>query len=168
MTSSRRTAYLAIVLALVASLLAGCGSGSDDGSTGGSTEAIQTSNLSKTQWIKKAEETCGTGTLPILEKVTAYEEKHSAKTTQETEAVAGKAIKQEVPPIMDALAKDLRGLGAPAGDEEQVTAFLVALEKDNEGIATGPLLTGLGDIDEQYGRSGKLALQYGLVGCAFG
>ncbi len=168
MNSLHRTVYLAVALAIIAALLGGCGSSGDDGSTDGSTVAFKTSSLSKAQWIKKAGEVCTTWTTPIIEKVNAYEEKHRGKTSREAEVVAGKAIRQEIPPLMTNLAKGIRALGAPEGDEDQISAFVVAFEGDTEKVATGPSLKSLTEFEPNYRDSAKIARQYGLTGCAFG
>ncbi|HYJ21921.1 MAG TPA: hypothetical protein VEW07_07860 [Solirubrobacterales bacterium] len=157
-----RIQVLMAFIAAAGALLVGCG-GSDD-----STETLTTSSLSKAQWIKRAGAVCLNESVPILGRVNAYEEKHRAKTPRANEVVAGEAIRREVPPIMTDLIEELRALGAPEGDEEQVEAFLLTMEEDTQGIEDGPPLSSLVELTPKYADSGSLARQYGLLECAFG
>jgi hypothetical protein len=151
-----------VATASIAMLLAGCGGGGDSSTT------ITTSSLSKAQFVKRAEEICTKGTTPILGEIVKYEEKAAAGKNGGGSDASAAAAKTVVPPAIQKQNDGIRALGAPAGDEAQIEAFLVALQKDSDEIKNGPPLKNLEELDVKFKRSGGLATKYGLSACSYG
>lgn len=162
MRAAMRTLIVAALILGVVAAITGCGS-SDD-----STVTIEASDLSKAQWIKQAEAICIKNAEPILGRVSEYEEKNAVKSQRGNEKIAGQAIRKEVPPVMSQQLEELRALGAPAGDEEQIEAYLLASEKDIDDLENGSALSSLNELGTKFHRSGKLITQYGAATCAYG
>jgi hypothetical protein len=158
------SACLLGVLTLVA-LLVGCGDSNDSSD---SSLAITTSQLSKAQFVKKADAICIESVKPLLASLTDYQRKHPASTKRGSEVVIGKAVKTVIPPVLRQQSDQIRSLGAPSGGEQQVEAFLLAMEAEADQIESGAPLTSFQELDSQFRRSGKLARQYGLERCAYG
>lgn len=162
MRPAARFLVLMATVATATGLVVGCGSSGD------STETLTTSSLSKAQWIKRAGAICTEGSIPLLGELNAYEEKNAVKTQRGNEKVAGEAIKLVIPKAVRGEVAKIRALGAPEGDQEEIEAFLLAMEEDVKGIEDGPLLSGAGDLEPKFRHSGQLASAYGIEECAYG
>ncbi len=156
----------ALALTVVAAVgLWGCG-GSGDPSD--SSTAISTSELSKAQFVKRAEAICVQESTPILPALYKYSEAHPASSKKGDEKAFSDGLRKIIPPAIQAMADEIRKIGAPSGDEEKIEAFLAALEKDGSAIANDPAMASSEELDSKFRRSGKLASEYGIAGCAFG
>lgn len=168
---------LLAVAAVLSALLfaAGCGgsdesaTGSSGGSSGGSTEvSVETGSLSKAAFIKKANTICA-NTWTQFEKglFGAYEEAQNnpPKPTEPSPTIV--YFETDFPETYEKMIDEISEVGAPAGDEEEITAFLEALQKllnesreDPEGFNEVFLETQL-----SFGKANQLANAYGLNGC---
>ena len=73
-------------------------------------------------------------------------------------------VTETVIPSTQAQLADIRALGAPAGDEEQVNAILDAADQELEELGANPSAIG----PQAFAESTKLAGDYGLSDCASG
>jgi hypothetical protein len=137
---------LAAVMA-VGAIAAGCG-GSDDNSS-------STSNLTKAAWVAKADAICQQGNQEIEQaaKEQFGSQKPSAADVQQfARGVALLGTQDQVDQI--------RALGAPSGDEEQVNHILDTVQADIDKAKSA------GDIEASTFADGNaLAKQYGLKVC---
>jgi hypothetical protein len=85
-------------------------------------------------------------------------EKAGELTPGEAAAQVGKEI---VVPAMRRELEEFRGLGVPPGDDQEVTALLVALEAGLERAESKPERAAADGFTE----SGEVAEDYGLEGC---
>jgi hypothetical protein len=111
---------IAAALAVTLAAAAGCG-GSDDDSTG-----VETSDLSKQQWIAQANQICIEGDKDIGQQAGEFFD------GKPTPAESTQFSHEVVLPSIQAQVAQIRELGAPEGDEEQVEAMLDAVD---EGLA---------------------------------
>jgi hypothetical protein len=144
------------------------GSGKDAAGTGESSagETVQSGDLSKSEFVKQANAICEKGKKESLEKMGAYVKKHKGGSETANLELIGEAIQAVFIPQIQSQIDAVRALGAPAGDEEQVEGFLVALEEDaataRESSGTSAVLA------KSFKPSAELAHEYGLDGCSYG
>lgn len=136
-------AVLAVVL-----IVAGCG---DDSST---------ASISKAQFVKKANAVCKKGTKQLQVDYLAFVTK--SQVTNPTEDDYAKLVDVVFAPNLQQEADEIRALGAPSGDEDEVEEIAKALEEAVEAAEKEPELV-LGT--EVFTKSSKLADEYGLKAC---
>jgi ABC-type lipoprotein release transport system permease subunit len=136
----------AALLALGA-IAAGCGSSSNDSSS--------TSNLTKAEFIAKADAICQQGNQEINQAA------HQAFGNQKPTAAAVQqfAIQTALPNTQSQVDK-IKALGAPSGDEDQVNKILATVQADiDKAKAAGNLQS------STFADGNALAKQYGLKVC---
>lgn len=157
----KRTVMLLFVVIAATAVAGGCG---DDESSAGS---IETSSLTKAQFIKKAGAICTESNENLLVEINAYIEKHKSSSKSEGEVIAD-ALREFAVPKVESQIEEIENLGAPAGDEAQIEAFLEAQRRSVESLAARQSLTLTPGIELAFRQPGKLARQYGLDECAYG
>ena len=152
-------ALLAAVAALVAlaALVAGCG--------GGDETTDETVTLTKTEFIKQGDAICEKGNEEIEEGFEDYAQENDLPQNKEPSTEQGIEITETVIlPNIQQQADEIRDLGAPEGDEEQVDELLTSLE---DAIAEGeddPESLFSGETDP-FGKVNQLAKDYGFKVC---
>jgi hypothetical protein len=152
-------AVLATLVALAA-IVAGCG-GSDDSDTGGTSS----SSLTKAQFVKQADTICEKSEEKLGSEFESYvkekgwsEDKEPSKEQQE------EAVVEVVTPNLQGQIDDIRDLGAPEGDEDQIETMLSTVEEGIEDLEDDPSqLTEQGS--NPLAKGSKLATAYGLEKC---
>lgn len=158
-------------------LAAGCG-GDDDSTAGGNGDAAttgagegnsangdgasgaQSSPRSKKEFTADANELCMQRVQAMKDESAALFTEGEAESPQEAmRAFADKAIV----PALEAEAEELRELGAPEGDEEQVEGIVVAIEAMARAAREDPrkFLTRPAEFEEAH----DLARKYGIAAC---
>ncbi len=149
---------VALITGLLAAALiwAGCGGGGD------STE-VTASSISKADFVKEADAACKKGEEAVqADFKTFLKENKNIQNPTETdyaglvETVLVSNIEQEV--------EDIRALGAPSGDVDEVEAMLVAREEGIEEAEAQPKKAVQGN-PAGFTKAGKLAQEYGLKVC---
>jgi hypothetical protein len=143
----------------VASILAGCGGGESD-------EPMQ---ISKREFVEKGSAICLATRRGIRSDFEVYARGREAglagKADELTpEEAAAKVGGKIIVPAMKRELEEFRALGMPQGDDDRVKALLSAFEEGVEKAEAHPeraATTGT----EAFGKSGKLASEYGLEGC---
>jgi hypothetical protein len=141
--------------AAIAMIVAGCGSSSDD----------STSSLTKAQFIVKADAICKKGNAEIESGFEDFEKEADLKENEEpTPEQSAEASETVLIPYIKEQSEELRDLGAPSGDEEEITAMLDALDEGVEEAEEDPeaLFTSKSD---PFGAANKMAKEYGLKVC---
>jgi hypothetical protein len=142
---SRAILALSAVLALGA-IAAGCGGGDDDSST---------SDLTKAEWIAKADAICQQGNQAINQAA-----KQQFGNQKPSAAEVQKFATETALPNTQSQVNQIKALGAPAGDEDQVNKILDTVQADIDKAKAA------GDIEENTFADGDaLAKQYGLKVC---
>lgn len=141
----------ALALALLAA--PGCGSGGSDSSTSPQTKAA---------FVKQAEAACAARKAEEIKAFSAYTVK-SQQQNLSGQAQARFVVDGALQPI-EALARELRELGGPDGDEAQVAEIVDAFESVVEEGHQDPAKTL--SSESPYRRADKLAAAYGLKGCS--
>lgn len=159
-----------LVASMLAAVVVGCG-GSDNSSDSGTDAAgavgsvsVDTSSLSKAEYIEQAEKLCLKASQKYLPALLEYMQSHENAKQSEEELIAD-AVDHAVVPKFQILIDELRELGAPEGDEKQIEAFLAAMLQATEGLERRNTLSLEDDIDREFSNAGELALDYGIVNC---
>jgi hypothetical protein len=145
----KRNAIMLLGLAAVAALVvAGCGGGGDSTST---------SSLAKPAWIAKADAICQQGNQEIQQ---AANEQFGKQSQQPTDAQVQQFTSESVVPSVQKQVDQIRDLGAPSGDEDQVNKMLDTVQADIDKAKSATTLAG-----DPFADGNALALQYGLKVC---
>jgi hypothetical protein len=140
---------LAAVTALV---VAGCGGGDDD--------STSTSSLAKPAWIAKADAICQQGNQDIEQ---AANEQFGKQDQQPTDEQVQQFTSATVVPSVQRQIDEIRDLGAPSGDEDQVNKILDTVQADIDKAKSATTLQG-----DTFADGNALATQYGLKVCGRG
>jgi len=147
-------------LALVL-IVSGCGGSGDE-----------PTQISRAVFVKKGGAVCLATKRQIRSDFEAYRkgpqgkemeraEKANELTPKEAAAKVGKEI---IVPVMRQELEEFQALGVPPGDDAEVTALLEAFEEGIEKAQRHPERVA-SDGTEAFGKSGRLAGDYGLEGC---
>lgn len=144
----------ALALGLVAS---GCG-GSDDSSS----DATTTPSPTKAEFLQKGNAICDAANAQLQADFEAL------GTNQPTQAQLEQVVADKLVPSVEGQIADLRALGAPDGDEDQVKAILDAAGAGIAKVKADPALIASNGSHDPLKESNELANAYGLTGCGGG
>jgi hypothetical protein len=150
------------VLSVAALIPAGCGGGGGE----------ETAQISRSAFVEKGSAICVATRRGIRSDFEAFTkgkqgkeveraEKANELTPEEAAAQVGEEI---IVPAMRQELEELRALGVPPGDDDKVTALLVAFEEGVEKAEKHPERAATVGT-EAFGESGRVAGDYGLEGC---
>jgi hypothetical protein len=168
------------IAAAIALAVGGCGGSSDSTSAestgaestgtestgGGQQTTVHTSSLSKTEFIEKADAICTREKSKGLNAMGAYVKENQGATSLGKAELIGEAIQKVFLPSVQSQVDQIRALGAPAGEEQEVEAILVSLEEAVEGASQGTPSSAR--FAQSFANSGALAREYGLTACVYG
>lgn len=147
-------ATLAGVLA-IAMIVAGCGSSSDD----------TTASLTKAEFIAQADAICKKGNGEIESEFESFAKENDIKENEEPSKAQGAELVETVlVPNVENQSEEIRDLGAPSADEEEITAMLDALDEGVEEAEAEPETVFTSKTDP-FGPANKIAKEYGLEVC---
>ena len=156
----KRAIALLAAAAVLALIAAGCG-GSDEGTTDTST----TPALTKAEFIKQANEICGRTNKQFEDEFERFAEKEATSQSQQlNRSQLRKAAETLFIPIIGQQLEEIRALGAPQGDEQQVDKILSSAEKALEEARQDPTVLFVEDAGP-FVEANKLATAYGLDKC---
>lgn len=154
--SKRLLVLLAGVLAL-GLVAAGCG-GSDD-----STDTVEeTVTLTKAEFIKQGDQICKEAEDGSEAEAEEFAEENGFTLEDASDEQLEEAVAEVLVPALDQQVEDLRALGAPEGDEEQVDEILAAVEGASAEVADDPSRA---FEDEVLKEADELAKEYGFKVC---
>jgi hypothetical protein len=142
----------ALVVALLIAVLAGCGGGDS-----------QTS-LTKAQFVQRANAICAQNTGDIVGPVEQYVHSHS-NSGQSKEELTADAVRQAILPRFQRQVKEIRALGFPSGDEQQIESFLTSMQQAIDSLDSQQKLDLFTDLDESFTAAKIRAQKYGLTDC---
>jgi hypothetical protein len=156
--SKRLIAMLFGVLA-IAVIAAGCGSSSDNSSSEEST-----SSITKAELIKQGDAICAKGNKEGEAEFEEYAEENGLSENKEpTEAQKEELATNILLPSVSGQIEEIRALGAPSGEEEEVSEILDTVEEEIEEGEAEP--AGLFESGEPFAEGNKLAREYGFKVC---
>lgn len=145
------------VVAIVV-IVAGCGSSSD----------TTTASLTKAEFISQANAICKKGNAEVESEFQAYAKKNGLKQNEEPSKEEGVELAETIlTPNVKNQSEELRALGAPSGDEEEITAMLDSLDKGVEEAEADPEALFAGK-SEPFKDASQKAQKYGLTACGQG
>lgn len=151
-------ARASLLLALTALLVGGCGD-SDDGSA---EVQVETGSLTKAEFVEEANAICRRDRREFEREFARFV--RNSTSAGQGDAAAGELVETVVVPVYSEQIDQIGELGAPSGDEEEVTAFLEALQEGLDDALDQPLAF-TGDKDH-FIEAAELASAYGLTVCA--
>ncbi len=155
--SKRLIALFAGVIA-IALIAAGCGSSSDSSST-------TTASITKAQLIKQGDAICAAGNKEIEAEFEAYAKKNGLSENKEpTKAQQTELGETILIPSVQKQVDEIRALGAPSGEEEEVTAILDTVQEEIEQTEEEPA-TLASSNSEPFAKGNKMAQEYGFKVC---
>lgn len=139
------------LLAALSLLFAGCGGGGDG-----------TSSLTRAQFIKEGNAICKKSEEEKAKALRALIAKVDPKKQFSMERKEQLVRTVIIPPYEQTI-EDLKGLGAPEGDEEKVEEITQEMEKVAKEVKADPSVA-VTSV-EQFEKANKLATDYGLTNC---
>ena len=149
---------------LIAFAASACGSGGDGESSAVSGPAVTASSLSSEEFQQQATQICHRERRDILTEFSDYLQKHQGSFASSGEEFAAATRAVLLPTIESELAK-IQALGAPEGDEEQVSAFLAAEHEAVDEVAKQKSLRSVTAIEAYFDAAAELAGEYGIPDC---
>jgi len=144
-----------LLVACIAAAWAGCGGGGSDPA-----QAVTTSSLTKAQFVKQAEAICTQGRLRALQYAP------SDDTEQSERDAFTESMQDTLLPALQEVVDEIYELGAPRGEEAQVEALLVSLQKGIDSTEELEQPTFI-SLEQRLAHAGKLAKKAGLESCVY-
>jgi hypothetical protein len=145
-----------MVVALVA---AGCGSSNNDNST--------TTALTKAEFLKKGNAICKKGNQQINQVANQTFTKKKYPNGPPPKSVQTKFATDTVIPTVQSQIDQIKALGAPKGDEAQVTAIVTSAQGALDQAKKDPSVL-LSNGPGPFEQTNKLSKSYGLTVCGGG
>ncbi|HEX6752257.1 MAG TPA: hypothetical protein VF093_01530 [Solirubrobacterales bacterium] len=151
---------------------AGCGDSDDSatGSSGDSTEiTVDTGSLSKAAFIKKVEPICRSAAEKFQTQLGKVFEESTDNPPKPTETpLEIEFYEDDFAKIYQTQIDEISALGAPSGDEQEIAAYLEAVQKGIDEAAENPEAFGQAFLEAQgsFKETPPLTAAYGLRGCS--
>ena len=150
-----------------AAIAVGCGGDNGDGGGGDGVGDVAATAppLDKAEFDRRAKAACSSSRQQILRNIASYQQENGLLDARDMGVDAVRAI--VLPPFQQQV-DDLRALGAPPRERQQVEAYLRAKQEALDAIEERGLSSN-SDLFRVFERSDRLAQAAGLVaGCIFG
>ncbi len=145
---------------IVGVCVAGCGSGSSSTTTTTTAAAI-----AKAEFVKQGNAICAKGDKAQQAALNAYAKKHGINNNQApTQAQQTEIVNTVFAPNIQTQIDAVKALGAPSGEEQQVSAALAASQQTLDKAKSDPALF-FGKTDP-FAAAGKQLHALGLTQCA--
>jgi len=161
----RNTALPAAAL-VIGVIVAGCGSSGDGDSTAdkGDATTATTAAITKAELIKKADAICAkSGKESEVDYAAFVKENKIPKGKEPSPAQFAEIGEEILIPVLQQSVDEIRALGAPAGDEAEVTAYLAGVEEAIEKVEKDPKTAK--SPSTLLANSDKVARKYGFKVC---
>jgi hypothetical protein len=155
---SRTICGLAVIAAFAVGVcVAGCGSSN-------STSTETTAAISKAEFVAKGNAVCAKGEKAQEAEINAYVKKHGLESKKPTTAQQAELVETVLVPNIQSQINGVKALGAPSGEEQQVSSALELSQQTLEKIEANPGLA-FGNKDT-FAAAGKQLHALGLEKCA--
>jgi hypothetical protein len=144
----------------------GGSSGKRPGAGSGGSKAAP-SSPAKAQFIKRANAACGRERARAFREAVSYGRKHRSESKSASKLVTG-LVNDVFLPKVERQNAAIAKLGAPAGDEARIDAFLADQAKGIDEVAGLSEVKSLDQMERHFAAAGKLARTYGIAACANG
>jgi hypothetical protein len=138
--------------------VAGCGS------SGSSTSTETTAAISKAEFLAKGNAVCAKGEKTQEAEVNAFIKKHGLENKKPTKAQEAELVEAVFAPNIQSQIDGVKALGAPSGEEQQVSAALELSQQALEDVEANPAMV-FGSKDP-FAAAGKQLHALGLKKCA--
>lgn len=156
----RKRVSAVFIAVIAAAIVAGCGSG-------GSGDEVTASSITKPEYIKRADAICQSRNRELENRLAVYLKKTKLNYSSATEAQYVALVETLYIPALKKEITAIRALGAPKGDEDEVTELVAAREENLETAEEKP--SEIADAAPiVFQESNKLAKEYGLTACEQG
>jgi hypothetical protein len=150
---------LAVMVALVVGVcVAGCGSSNN------STSTETTATISKAEFVAKGNAVCVKGEKAQETEINAYVKKHGLENKKPTTAQQAELVETVFAPNIQSQIDGVKALGAPSGEEQQVSSALELSQQTLEKVEANPELV-FGNKNP-FVAAGKQLHALGLTKCA--
>lgn len=147
-----------LVTALVVGVcVAGCGSSN-------STSTETTATVSKAEFVAGGNAVCVKGEKAQEAEINAYVKKHGLENKKPSEAQEAELVETVLVPNIQSQIDGVKAIGAPSGEEQQVSSALELSQQTLEKIEANPELA-FGNKDT-FAAAGKQLHALGLKKCA--
>lgn len=156
---SKRLIATAVGVLAIALIVAGCGGSSSDDST------TSTASITKAELIKQGDAICQSGNKEIEAGFEEFAKENGLEENQEpSEAQAAEISETVLLPSIQKQIDAIRALGAPSGEEEEVSKILDTVEEEIEAAEEEPeaLIT---TNTTPFKQGNELAQEYGFKVC---
>lgn len=154
--------FLALAVFLLAS---GCGDDTNSEGSGSTEIAVETGSLPKAQFIKRADTICGEAVRKVRFALRVFLVKtlKAKSTVAERPAELSQVINMVLAPTFEKQIDEVSSLGAPAGDEEKVSAILEAIQQSLVKAKEDPLE--FIENANSFAKPTQLGEAYGFTWC---
>lgn len=150
---------LALMAALIVGVcVAGCGSSSN------STSTETTAAISKAEFVAKGNAVCVKGEKAQEAEINAYVKKNGLESKKPSKAQEAELVESVLVPNVQSQINGVKALGAPSGEEQQVSSALELSQQTLEKIEANPELA-FGKKNA-FAAAGKQLHALGLKECA--
>lgn len=163
---------LPVVAVAVVLLVPGCG-GSDESGSDGSTGTTNVSNpdrqLTKEEFIKRADEICQQADVDVYKEARAYRERHEKKEREKLGPIPfeEKLLRLFVLPSIRKEIRGMEALGIPEGEEKAVKAIFAAAALGMKKAEKDPYaIEGENPSKYPFDRYSELVREYGFSECS--
>jgi hypothetical protein len=130
-----------------------------------SDDDVSTTTLSKGEFIEQAGAACLRQRAEIQEKLSSYSEKHSDDDLAPAVLLAN-SLKAVAVPVVEAELAAIEKLGAPAGDEEEISAILAAERDAVVQARKMQKAKTIATFEKYFAEADRKLKKYGLDSCA--
>jgi hypothetical protein len=160
--TSRSKSLLIFVLALGV-IASGCGGGADKDESSNASATIADSSITKAEFVKQANAICKKGKTKLLSAVLSYQKKH---LNEPSVNVVPNAAREVIKPELEAQVDEIRSLGAPRGDADEIEKLFTSLLSGvDEIIAKKPPT--FSEAERMLQPGGDSARRYGINQCEY-
>jgi len=143
--------------AIVAIAIVGCGESDDSGVT------VETGALAKSQFIKQADKICEKELAIFERKIAAFLKENEGEPPQDSPKRAADALEAIIAPSFERQIEEVSDLGAPEGDEEQISSILISMQEALDRGRSDPLK--FVNSKDPFASARKQAKEYGFQTC---
>jgi hypothetical protein len=152
---------LLLVTGTIAAVAVGCGS--DD--SGSSSESGQAGSITNAKFVTQANTICLQARNKMRSDIAAWVRENGSAVPHDAGVKASRAT---LLPTLQSQVEEIRELGAPDGEEDQVDAFLAAMQDAVDANMENDVSLYDESFSKAFSQSGELARALGINACAYG